>query len=79
MIIPPFTNLGKKKFKVSVTLPDDFPKKYRKAVLSAANTCTVKKVIQAIPEFEMVMSPALPSMLELFLAIVILLVDAVEA
>lgn len=42
----------KKKFNVSVTLPDDFPKKYRKAVLSAANTCTVKKVIQAIPEFE---------------------------
>ncbi|TRX55691.1 OsmC family protein [Thalassomonas sp. M1454] len=42
----------KKKFNISVTLPDSFPKKYRKAVLSAANSCTVKKVIQALPEFE---------------------------
>ncbi|NQY64999.1 MAG: OsmC family protein [Alteromonadaceae bacterium] len=42
----------KKKMMLSVELPDNFPNKYRKALLSAANTCTVKKVIQAMPEFE---------------------------
>ncbi|GAA6173665.1 hypothetical protein NBRC116592_33350 [Colwellia sp. KU-HH00111] len=42
----------KKKITLEVTLPDNFPKKYRKAIVAAANTCTVKKVIQAMPEFE---------------------------
>ena len=42
----------KKKMRISVELPDTFPTKYRKALLAAANTCTVKKVIQAMPEFE---------------------------
>lgn len=42
----------KKKIIVNVTVPDDFPQKYRKALIASANTCTVKKVIQAIPEFE---------------------------
>jgi len=42
----------KKKITLKVTLPDNFPKKYNKAILAAANTCTVKKVIQALPEFE---------------------------
>jgi ribosomal protein S12 methylthiotransferase accessory factor len=42
----------KKKITLEVTLPDNFPKKYNKAILAAANTCTVKKVIQALPEFE---------------------------
>ncbi|NQY89240.1 MAG: OsmC family protein [Colwellia sp.] len=41
----------KKKITLEVTLPDNFPKKYNKAILAAANTCTVKKVIQALPEF----------------------------
>lgn len=41
-----------KSFAISVTLPDDFPAKYKKALLAAANTCTVKKVIQAMPEFD---------------------------
>ncbi|WP_158971129.1 OsmC family protein [Paraglaciecola sp. L3A3] len=41
-----------KRFNIVVTLPDSFPQKYRKALLAAANTCTVKKVIQAMPEFE---------------------------
>jgi ribosomal protein S12 methylthiotransferase accessory factor len=45
-------NHYKKKITLSVTLPEDFPKKYNKAILAAANTCTVKKVIQAIPEFD---------------------------
>jgi putative redox protein len=40
-----------KRFNISVTLPDNFPDKYKHALLAAANTCTVKKVIQAMPEF----------------------------
>ena len=42
----------KKKITLEVTLPDKFPEKYNKAILAAANTCTVKKVIQALPEFD---------------------------
>ena len=42
----------KKKITLEVTLPEGFPKKYNKAILAAANICTVKKVIQAMPEFE---------------------------
>lgn len=42
----------KKKITLEVTLPDNFPTKYSKAILAAANTCTVKKVIQALPEFD---------------------------
>ena len=42
----------KKKIKLSVELPTNFPDKYRKALLASANTCTVKKVIQQMPEFE---------------------------
>ena len=37
---------------ISVELPDSFPKKYKKALIASANTCTVKKVIQAMPEFD---------------------------
>jgi len=42
----------KKKLVLNIELPDSFPKKYQKALLAAANTCTVKRVIQAAPEFE---------------------------
>lgn len=42
----------KKRITLEVTLPNDFPKKYNKAILAAANTCTVKKVVQAMPEFD---------------------------
>lgn len=42
----------KKKITLEVTLPENFPTKYSKAILAAANTCTVKKVIQALPEFD---------------------------
>lgn len=41
-----------KGFAITVTLPEGFPNKNKKALLAAANTCTVKKVIQAIPEFD---------------------------
>lgn len=50
------SNIGEdkyhKRFAISVTLPEGFPDKYKKALLAAANTCTVKKVIQAMPEFD---------------------------
>lgn len=42
----------KKKFTLEVTLPKGFPKKYNKAILAAANTCTIKKVVQAMPDFD---------------------------
>jgi ribosomal protein S12 methylthiotransferase accessory factor len=42
----------KKLITLNISLPDTFPQKYKKAVIAAANTCTVKKVVQAQPEFE---------------------------
>ncbi|WP_286267848.1 OsmC family protein [Thalassotalea atypica] len=42
----------KKTFQIEIDLPESFPKKYKKALIAAANTCTVKKVIQAQPEFK---------------------------
>ncbi|MFQ3191068.1 MAG: putative redox protein [Paraglaciecola sp.] len=49
------TNIGEHKyhktFNITVTLPDDFPEKYKKALFLVANSCTVKKMLQAMPEF----------------------------
>lgn len=45
---------GKKLFSIEINLPDGFPQKYKKALIAAVNTCTVKKVIQAVPEFSVV-------------------------
>lgn len=45
---------GKKLFSIEINLPDGFPQKYKKALIAAVNTCTVKKVIQAAPEFSVV-------------------------
>jgi ribosomal protein S12 methylthiotransferase accessory factor len=45
---------GKKQFAIEINLPDEFPTKYKKALIAAVNTCTVKKVIQAHPEFSVV-------------------------
>ena len=45
---------GKKLFSIEINLPDGFPDKYKKALIAAVNTCTVKKVIQAVPEFSVV-------------------------
>ncbi len=44
-------NKYKKTFNIEIELPESFPKKYQKALIASANTCTVKKVIQAQPEF----------------------------
>ena len=45
---------GKKLFSIEINLPEGFPDKYTKALIAAVNTCTVKKVIQAVPEFSVV-------------------------
>ncbi len=40
------------KIKFDVFLPDDFPEKYKKAIINAVNLCAVKKHIHEPPEFE---------------------------
>ena len=52
VITPDEQNPYTKTILMNVSLPNNFPKKYEKAILASANTCTVKKVIQAMPEFE---------------------------
>jgi ribosomal protein S12 methylthiotransferase accessory factor len=37
---------------IEVSLPQDFPEKYHKAILRTANLCTVKKHIMNPPEFD---------------------------
>ena len=39
------------KIGIEIQIPDDFPEKYREAVINAAEQCTVKKLIQNPPEF----------------------------
>ena len=36
---------------LDIELPDDFPERYREAVVRAADTCKVKKAIEARPRF----------------------------
>jgi hypothetical protein len=40
-----------KRLAISVTLPEGFPNKYKKALLAGVNTCAVK-VIQVMPELD---------------------------
>ena len=40
------------KISIDINLPEGFPDKYRKAVISAANLCTVKKHVLKAPEFD---------------------------
>ncbi len=37
---------------IDITLPADFPEKYRNAIIKTANLCTVKKHILGQPEFD---------------------------
>ncbi len=41
--------------RIEVTLPQEFPEKYQKAILRTANLCTVKKHIITAPEFDVVL------------------------
>jgi len=40
------------KVKLDIKLPKDFPAKYHKAVVKAAEICSVKKALASNPEFE---------------------------
>ena len=40
-----------KKFWIDIQLPTDFPEKYKNALIRSVNLCTVKKTIEAKPEF----------------------------
>lgn len=40
------------KIEIDIEVPPDFPKKYHKSLVHAANYCAVKKVIENPPEFE---------------------------
>ncbi|NOZ74099.1 MAG: osmotically inducible protein OsmC [FCB group bacterium] len=42
------------KVTLSIQLPDHFPEKYRSAVISAANLCTVKRHLDTPPEIAVV-------------------------
>ncbi len=39
---------------IEIHLPEDFPDKYRDAIIKAAESCTVKKHISKAPEFSIV-------------------------
>ncbi|MCL2724261.1 MAG: OsmC family protein [Polyangiaceae bacterium] len=43
-----------KRITIEITLPRDFPEKYRTAVARAAEGCKVKKTITAAPSFDVV-------------------------
>jgi ribosomal protein S12 methylthiotransferase accessory factor len=40
------------KIDIEIKLPDDFPEKYRSAIIKVANQCAVKKHLQTPPEIE---------------------------
>lgn len=45
-------NRFKRKFSVKISVPKSFPEKYLKALEASATQCTVKKIIENIPEFK---------------------------
>ncbi|MCL2778720.1 MAG: OsmC family protein [Polyangiaceae bacterium] len=45
-----------RKITIEITLPRDFPEKYRTAVVRAAEGCKVKKTITAAPSFDVVVT-----------------------
>lgn len=40
------------KLDLEIQLPDDFPEKYKEAVINSANLCAVKRHMQQPPEFD---------------------------
>ncbi|MGB5984871.1 MAG: OsmC family protein [Desulfobacterales bacterium] len=40
------------RLRITIGLPDDFPEKYRSAVIRAAGMCTVKRQMQSPPQFD---------------------------
>ncbi|MGC9350270.1 MAG: OsmC family protein [Anaerolineae bacterium] len=49
----PDTHLAQK-VTLQIDLPSDFPKKYRSALVKAANLCAVKRHLETPPKFEVV-------------------------
>lgn len=47
----PYTRMVEK-IELDIQLPDDFPEKYKEAVIRAADQCAVKKHLESPPEFE---------------------------
>ncbi len=47
---PEIKRIGK--IKIEVQLPPDFPEKYKRAIIRAIESCSVKKLIQNAPVFE---------------------------
>lgn len=57
--VQPYKDPEKKRVtrtRIEVTLPEEFPEKYRAAILRAVDQCAVKKHILEPPEFELVVS-----------------------
>jgi putative redox protein len=55
MEVDPSNNLIKK-IAIKIQLPEEFPDKYKEAVIRAADHCTVKKHLAAPPAFEITAS-----------------------
>jgi putative redox protein len=48
--------------RVELTLPDEFPEKYRDAIVRAIDQCAVKRVLEAPPRIETVVLAAAPAL-----------------
>jgi putative redox protein len=46
------------KIRIEIRLPDDFPEKYRTAIVRAAHQCSVKRHVVEPPDFEILTIPA---------------------
>ena len=49
------------RIRIALTVPEGFPEKYTGAIIRAMDQCAVKKAIVDPPEFEMVVTPAVPA------------------
>lgn len=45
------------RLRFAIALPDEFPEKYRAALLRAVNQCAVKRQLEEPPAFELVIAP----------------------
>jgi ribosomal protein S12 methylthiotransferase accessory factor len=50
------------KVRMTVHVPEGFPAKYERAVINAANLCTVKKHLEQPPEFETIVEVGTPTL-----------------
>jgi putative redox protein len=45
------------RLRIAITLPEEFPEKYRAALLRAVNQCAVKRQLEEPPAFELAIAP----------------------